>query len=292
MTPASPTPHSQSTRLQFDEAQFKATFPRQPFLLKHALCGHPLFSLESLVELSKRLPPSKVEYNAGTIDIDMHNKLTPQTGLSVEETIRRIETCRSWMVLKNVEADPTYRALLNACLGDVAHLSEPLTPGMRRHEGYIFISSPGSRTPYHMDGEHNFLLQLTGSKTVHMWDSTDRSLLSEQEIEANYTGGHRNLSYQDAFAAKAQVFDLTPGNGLHFPVNAPHWVQNGPEVSVSFSVTFRTPAIDKRALLYAANGRLRGWGLNPTPVGQSSLRDVLLHNTVRGLRKLGSLTRR
>jgi hypothetical protein len=280
------------TRLQLDPVKFNAAFPRQPFLVKHALCGNPMFSLESLVELSKRLPPAKVEYNAGTIDIDMHDKLTPQTGLSVEETIRRIETCRSWMVLKNVEADATYRALLDACLNDVAHLSEPLTPGMRRHEGYIFISSPGSRTPYHMDGEHNFLLQLTGSKKVHMWDSADRSLLTEKEIEAHYGGAHRNLSYQDAYAAKAQVFDLTPGHGLHFPVNAPHWVQNGPEVSVSFSVTFRTPAIDKRAMLYAANGRLRGWGLNPKPVGQSALRDTLVHTTVRGLRKLGSLAGR
>ena len=161
---------------------------------------------------------------------------------------------------------------------------------MRRHEGYIFISSPGSRTPYHMDGEHNFLLQLTGSKKVSMWDSMDRSLLTEKEIEAHYGGAHRNLSYHDAFAAKAQVFDLTPGLGLHFPVNAPHWVQNGPDVSVSFSVTFRTPAIDKRALLYAANGRLRAWGLNPKPVGQSPLRDAMLHNTVRGLRKLGLTT--
>jgi hypothetical protein len=279
-------------RLQLDPLQFNQRFPQQPFLVGHALCGNPLFSLESLVALAQRLPPTKVEYNAGTIDIDMHDKLTPQTGLSVEETIRRIETCRSWMVLKNVEADPIYRDLLDACLSDVAHFSEPLTPGMRRHEGYIFISSPGSRTPYHMDGEHNFLLQLTGSKKVHMWDSADRSLLSEQEIEAHYGGAHRNLSYQDAFEAKSQVFDLTPGVGLHFPVNAPHWVQNGPEVSVSFSVTFRTPAIDKRALLYATHSRLRQWGWSPTPVGQSALRDTLLHNAVRGLRKLGSLTGR
>ena len=283
---------TESPRLQFDQAQFKAAFPQQPFLMRHALVGNPMFSLESLVALSTRLPPAKVEYNAGTLGINMHNQLTPQTGLSVQETIQRIQTCSSWMVLKNIEADPTYRALLDACLSDVARLSEPLTPGMRRHEGYIFISSPGSRTPYHMDGEHNFLLQLTGSKKVHMWDSADRSLLTEKEIEAHYTGAHRNLSYQDAFAAKAQVFDLTPGHGLHFPVNAPHWVQNGPEVSVSFSVTFRTPAIDKRALLYAANGRLRAWGLNPTPVGQSEARDALLHTTVRGLRKLGNLAGR
>ena len=95
--------HTESARLQFDEAQFNAAFPHQPFLMRHALVGHPLFSLESLVALSTRLPPAKVEYNAGILGINMHNQLTPQTGLSVQETIQRIQTCSSWMVLKNIE---------------------------------------------------------------------------------------------------------------------------------------------------------------------------------------------
>ena len=37
---------------------------------------------------------------------------------------------------------------------------------------------------------------------------------------------------------------------------------------------------------------LRAWGLNPPPVGYSPKRDALLHNAVRGLRQLGSLTGR
>jgi len=32
---------------------------------------------------------------------------------------------------------------------------------MGRREGFIFVSSPGSVTPHHMDPEHNFLLQIT-----------------------------------------------------------------------------------------------------------------------------------
>jgi cytochrome P450 len=38
--------------------------------------------------------------------------------------------------------------------------SEPLAPGMCQREGFIFISSPGAVTPFHLDPEHNFLLQI------------------------------------------------------------------------------------------------------------------------------------
>jgi hypothetical protein len=50
-------------------------------------------------------------------------------------------------------------------------------------------------------------------------------------------------------------------------------VKNGPEVSISFSITFRTAESDRRELLYKANARLRKLGLEPTPVGQSILLD-------------------
>src|SRR5207245_10351601 len=71
----------------------------------------------------------------------------------------------------------------------------------------------------------------------------------------------------------AFVLPLVPGEGLHFPVTVPHWVKNGPEVSVSFSITFRTAHSARRELLYKANARLRKLGLKPTPVGQSILLD-------------------
>jgi len=55
---------------------------------------------------------------------------------------------------------------------------------------------------------------------------------------------------------------------------APHWVQNGDEVSVSFSITFRTPASERRQVVYCANADLRRKGLNPRPPGASAFRDL------------------
>jgi len=37
---------------------------------------------------------------------------------------------------------------------------------------------------------------------------------------------------------RAHNFRLTPGGGVHIPVNAPHWVKNDANVSVSLSVNF------------------------------------------------------
>jgi hypothetical protein len=76
--------------------------------------------------------------------------------------------------------------------------------------------------------------------------------------------------------------------GLHFPFTFPHWVQNGPSVSISFSITFRTPDLERRAMVYNVNAWLRRWGLRPTPPGQSRWRDALKHIALR----MGRRTRR
>ena len=37
----------------------------------------------------------------------------------------------------------------------------------------IFVSSPGAVTPFHMDHEHNFILQIRGNKKLYTWDPMD-----------------------------------------------------------------------------------------------------------------------
>src|SRR5690554_885435 len=73
-----------------DADEFRRCFDRRPFLIRHRLAGHPLFTLERMVELSRTLPAEHVEYNAGDLSIDQRPELTPRNGLSPQETIRRI----------------------------------------------------------------------------------------------------------------------------------------------------------------------------------------------------------
>jgi hypothetical protein len=272
-----------STSLDLDRSVFRSSFGRQPFLVRHALMREPLLALRSLVELSKRLPAKFVEYSAGDVPVSLDPAKTPRNGLSPEETIRRIAECRSWLALRNVEQDPEYRALL----ARIAEEVRPCAPGaLYDPEAFIFVSSPGAVTPYHMDPEENLLLQICGSKQVHVFDGFDRSLLSEEELERFYSGGHCNLVYRDAYAAKARTFELTPGSGVHIPRTAPHWVQNGPEVSISLSITMYTKECYRQSHLHFLNARLRRWGMRPGPVGQSALRDGVKYLFSRVERRL------
>ena len=270
--------------LELDKATFASKFNREPFTIRHRLAGHPLFALPRLIELARRLPAEHVSYNSGDVPVTTGLYKGPRTGLSIEETIRQIEQCRSWAVLKFVEGDPEYRRLLDDCLDEIKPLSEPVAPGMQKRQGFIFISSASSVTPYHMDPEYNFLLQIRGSKKITIWDPADRSVLSERELEDYYSEREFQIAFKEEYRAKAKRFTLAPGLGLHFPVTAPHFVENGDEVSISFSITFQTPASERRRFLYGANARLRELGLNPAPVGQSALRDSTKQIAFRAVR--------
>jgi Cupin-like domain len=272
---------SPPTVLDFDPAATRRDLNRKGFKIGHRLVDDPLFSLPALIELSRKLPVQDVEYNAGDLPVDMDPAATPKTGLTIEETIRRIEECGSWMVMKFVERVPEYRRALDRCLDEIEGAIAP--EGLRtiRREAFIFISSPRSVTPYHFDPEYNFLLQIRGTKTVYLFP---RSLLTEEEIEDRFTFRHRNLKFHQSYQSRAEAFVLSPGSGIHIPIAAPHWVKNGAGVSISFSITFRTEESEREAALYRFNSKLRARGLRPAPVHSSPVRDSLKLATYRGLR--------
>ncbi len=275
------------TLLELDAATFQKSFNRQAFTIRHHLTSHPLLALPRLIELSRSLSAESVEYNAGNASVSQNPDETPRTGLSIEETLRRIEEECSWLVLKNVERDAQYKALLDACLDEIQPHSEPLAPGMCGREAFIFVSSAGSTTPFHIDPEYNFLLQIRGTKSMTVFDRADRAVISEQTLEKYYSGAHRNLEFKPEYEAKGQTFELAPGTGLHVPVTAPHFVKNGDQVSISLSITFQNPENERRRTLYHANAELRKRGLNPAGAGESKLRDGVKVGAYRALRRAG-----
>lgn len=272
--------------LEIRPEEFQENFGARPFLIRHRLVDHPLFELPRLLELARFLPEDRVEYNAGEMPIGIDPNLTPRNGLGVEETIRRIYECKSWMVLKNVERHPDYGAMLGECLRQVEGLGHHDARDIGNREAFVFLSSPGSVTPYHIDPEWNFLLQVRGQKFMTVFPADDRSVISEVELERFYSGAHRNLAYKDEYAAKGKLFELNPGDGLHVPVTAPHWVKNGPEVSVSFSITFQTRCSERRGIVYRVNHGLRQRGFSPPPYGYSPWRDSLKYHGYRVLRRV------
>lgn len=252
----------------FDQAAREtlvAAYPERPVVLSHGLAGHPLLQLDALAALAGRIRPVDAEYNRGDVSVGLDPGETPANGLSIEETIRRIEQCGSWMVLKFVDQDPLYRALLAETLAEVEPVVRPVTGRMLKMEAFIFISSPDAVTPFHFDPEHNILLQIRGSKTMTVFPAHDETLASGEAHEAFHAGGHRNLAWRDEFAERGTAFALEPGRAVYVPVKAPHWVKNGAQVSISFSITWRSEWSYREEYAHRMNGLLRRAGLRPSP---------------------------
>lgn len=238
-------------------------YPLNAGLLHHRLRDHPLLSIEALARLAEMLPAGQVEYNPGDVPIGILPEELPSNGLSIGETIRTIDTNRSWAVLKNIESEGAYRSLLMDLLAELAPVVEPRTGAMLTPQGFVFVSSPGSITPFHFDPEHNILLQLRGTKMMHVWPSGDERFAHRCEHERYHTGGHRNLPWDDAYRADALHVRLAPGDAVLMPVMAPHFVANGDAPSISLSITWRSEWSYREAEAHAANAALRRRGIDP-----------------------------
>ncbi len=196
------------------------------------------------------------------------------TGLSIAETIRRIEECNSWMVIRHVEQDAEYKAALEECLAEIAPHARKSTGRMHQKIGFIFVSSANATTPMHLDPEHNILVHLKGSKKITIY-RTDKGIISDEHHERYHVGtAHRNLHHRAEFDAHAETFDLNPGDAVYVPVKAPHWVKTGPNPCVSFSITWRSRASDSEARLRIANHAIRSWGGAPPSPGVAPIRDA------------------
>lgn len=268
--------------------RFSAAYPDQPVRLNHRLVGHALLNLDALAMLAERMPAGSVEYNLGKMPLGVRPEDMPSNGLTLGETIRTIETNGSWAVLKNVEHDPAYAALLDGALAELEPIVTGSTGPMLNREAFIFLTSPGSITPFHMDPEHNILLQIMGSKTMTVFPARDEELVPAQKSEEFHGGGHRNLVWQDGFMARGEAFALAPGEAVHVPVKAPHFVENGPAVSISLSVTWRSERSVAEGELHSFNALLRQRGLPVGKVGERPEKQGLRRLAYRVIRKLGA----
>lgn len=243
--------------------QMAELYPLKAGLLHHHLPDHPLLSLEALAQLGETLPASGVEYNPGNVPIGILPEDLPSNGLSIGETIRTIDSNGSWAVLKNIETVEAYRTLLMDLLGELEPVVTPRTGAMLTPQGFIFVSSPGSITPFHFDPEHNILLQLRGTKVMNVWPAGDERFAHRREHERYHAGGHRNLPWQEEFHHDAQQVPLGPGDAVLMPVMAPHFVANGDAPSISLSITWRSEWSYRESEAHAANAALRRIGLDP-----------------------------
>src|SRR5471032_2913192 len=137
----------------------KRDFPLKSFAIRHSLSGHPLLTLPRIAQLASELPRDLIEYNSGKVAISQDPDAIPSVDLDPVAVVQSIETAGAWMVLKRVENSPEYRTLLEDTLLSVARargFNRLADAGFEQLEGFLFVSSPNSTTPFHLDSEDNF----------------------------------------------------------------------------------------------------------------------------------------
>jgi len=267
--------------LDIDAEAFHTNFAKGSFPVRHGLAEHPLLTVEAVAELADALPEPSVEHHTGKVAAVVGDAPVERVEQTPGEIARGIETNGCWMVLKNIEQVPAYHALLDELLDEVTPYVADREGGMNLREGYVFLTAPNSTTPAHTDHEHNFLLQVRSQKHFHVGVFHDEQL-HQRQIEKMYAGA-RNL---DRLPDDPQLYDLGPGDGLYVAPCAPHWVETLDAVSVSLSITFRTPVTERASQVHAINRHLRRLRLSPLAPGRSRGRDRAKVGAFRALQRV------
>ena len=270
-----PTTNKVTQLIEGEPALFRERYNRYSFEFAHRLAGHPLFELPRLIELAKSMPPGEIYGDAGNVRVDQRWDQVPPSEMTIEEMLHRIEHSGAWILIRCARRDPEYAELLDRGLAEFQDLTGGALPkSMKKRDALVFITSPNRMTTYHIDRECNFLLQIRGGKTIHIHDRYDREVLPEEELEMFWAKDNNAAIYKDHLRDRAQTYELKPGTAVHIPVNAPHWLKNDNNISVTLSLNFQYHD-SMLGNVYKTNYMLRKIGLKPTSPGRFYLLDTI-----------------
>ena len=297
--PATPRriPVSPSLRCFADDVR-PELFDREPFRFTHRLLGHPALSMENLGRMIPALPERQVHYSSGRLkpsdDFERAHH-DHANGMSIEETIATLRTSNSYIMIREPQDDESFHPLFRELVRDVNGVLGQRRGGVAHDpKMYLFLSSPNSVTPFHIDRATNFLMQFQGSKEISVFPQWDARVMTAAERESHVSRGPLRPLWRPDTQALGTTFDFRPGDALHIPFVAGHHVRNGPEdVSISLSLFFQTDETqlltDAMVLNHQLRQRLK---LKPAGVGTARWRDTVKAGVWRTGRNMAQALRR
>ncbi len=212
--------------------------------LRHNLYRQELFEDASLARLIETMSPEHLQIT--TMAREGHDLSTwrhcDRGDLSGETVLQAVRNGRIWINMTGIDqVDPRFAEMLEAMYGELeAHMPEFRT--FRRKLG-LLISSPGAQVFYHADIPGQGLWQVRGRKRIHIYPNTEPFLMP-REIENVIRGlQEEDIHYEPWFEDYAEVYDLEPGDMLHWALNGPHRVMNHDSLNVSLTTEHWTPEI-------------------------------------------------
>ncbi len=256
-------------QMAFDDA-----FPGRSMEFAHDLHLDDRLTLASVADLADRLPRRSVIADTAAQPLLVPQGGPPRGALQRPgDVIRDMHNANAWLTLLNVEDDPGMAELMNTQLaqlesGMIAKWSK--RGKMRKRVAFVFVSSPNSVTPVHFDIEHSLLMQVSGCKTVSIgrWES---DAARRHEFDRYWDGSHGRI---ETLPPEAAAYTLTPGRAVYIPPGTPHWVHNGPDISLSVTLTYFTAATVRENRIEDFNSRLRRRHMKPREPGHSTVADT------------------
>ncbi|MCP4808658.1 MAG: hypothetical protein GY913_08540 [Proteobacteria bacterium] len=241
---------------------------RHPVCIEHGLADTGLFSDDALAALLEDYPRENydllhmAEQGTGNLAHWTEGDLGRVRG---REALDAITSGRLWINLRRVhEASPAHLELLEAVFAELAER----VPGFHPYKLNlgILISSPGAQVYYHSDVPGQSLWHLRGAKRVFVYPNRAPFLPEEQIEKVVLSLTEAEIDYEPWFDDYATVFDLQPGQMLHWPLNAPHRVENGDCINVSVTTEHFTTSIQNSYAVRYANGLIRRGLRGPPPL--------------------------
>jgi hypothetical protein len=236
-----------------------AMFGQVPQCLSHRLHQSPLFGLGSLAELIENYPRQHYSLIAMGPQGETERRYWREGdlgGLSGRQVIEAIAQGRMWLNLRSVKSvDPRFSALTR----DVFEELSGYMPGFKAFDEStgILISSPKAQVYYHIDLPGQALWQIAGRKRVYIYPPAAPFLTPEQLEQVALFEIEVDVPYQDWYDEKALVIDLEPGHMLHWPLNAPHRIENHDCLNISMTMEYWSDDIRRAHIVNMANGILR-----------------------------------
>lgn len=259
-------------------------FDKAAFKFSHRLMGHPALSMENIANVLPRLK-DRVVYSGSPFKLgdDFEGSFkNRQQEKPLEEIIDTLQVSNSYIMVSGPEVDPSFFELYREMLDDVESVMCSLRLGKQAIDAklFLFIASPNSVTPFHIDRFSTFLFQFRGSKTVSVFPQWAECAVSSASREAYVAYSNTKLPFSPEIDALGTEFNFSPGEALHIPFIAGHHVKNGPgDVSISMSIIFNTSqSIAWRQALrfnFTARKLYKKIGMQPSPIGQSFARDLI-----------------
>lgn len=256
---------------------------QEAFKFQHKLMGHPALSLENLARVIPALPKQQVMYSKELLDTDADFETTFRRrpkDQTIEETIENIRHKNSYIMVSSPEVDTSFAPVYADLLNDVNKLINKRGVGKHAIDPklYLFIASPNSVTPFHLERYSTFLMQFRGSKEVSVFPQWGEHVVSAASREGYVAYADTHLPWSEDKNQHASKFNFKPGEALHIPFVAGHHVKNGADdVSISMSIIFNTAqtAAWRKALVFnhASRKMLARIGMRPSPVGKNALLD-------------------